>query len=275
MFKKILVPVDFSETARGAFLYAVRAAKEWQSSVVHVVHVFTPEVPGDATVFPNIEAFLEVKERSLHEFAKGIEVPDGLQLTTQLEIGFPSDVLANISDEFDLIIMGTTGASDWLNRILGSVSVAVAQRARCPVLLIPKQKTFSPLSNIVFACDIQMMDEDVVSLIKAINTDLKASLHFVHVRQPGETSNTFEETKVNLIEGLLSKKEPPFDFEVMEVEGSNIAESVSQVAHEKDADAVAMITKHRGLWEQLFHKSQTRQIALHTSIPLMVFHTGD
>lgn len=275
MFKKILVPVDFSDTAQGALRYAVKAAGQWESSEVRVVHVFAPEVPGDSVVIPNIETFLEAKEQALRDFVGGIEHPKDLKLTTELLIGFPADVIADVSPEYDLVVMGTTGAGGWLNRLLGSVSIAVAQRARCPVMLIPNDTSYTEMRHLVFACDINSVDGAVVKILKKISTDIKTTLHFLHVRQETEAPGAFDEAKVKLIEDLFKGGEPPFGFEIAEVSGDSVSEAVGAYATEHQANAVGMVTRHRGLFEQIFHKSQTKDLALHTKLPLVVFHTED
>lgn len=275
MFKKILVPVDFSETAQGALRYAVKAASQWESVEVHVVHVFAPEVPGDSVVIPNIETFLEAKEKALKDFVSEVNPPEGIKLTTELLIGFPADVIADVSSDYGLIIMGTTGAGGWLNRLLGSVSVAVAQRARCPVMLIPNDTLYTKMSHLVFACDIKAVDSPVMKLLKKISTETKTTLHFLHVRQEAEAPGAFDEAKIKLMEDIFKGGEPPFGFEIAEVSGDSISDAVGTYASEHHANAVGMVTRHRGLFEQLFHKSQTKDLAMHTKLPLVVFHTDD
>ncbi len=276
MFKKILVPIDFSDTARAALQYAIEAGKHWKSRAIHVIHVFTPEVPGDSLVIPSVEAFLQAKEEALKSFVSGIEKPTGVTITSELLIGFPADVITEQSTEYELIIMGTTGSSGWINRVFGSVSIAVAQRAKCPVLLIPNNSVYSELKHLVFACDIHAIDSEVVDYLKNINNTIKTTLHFIHVRAD-EEPDAFEEAKEQLLNDLFKNGEPPFGFEINEVEenGHSVAEAISEYALSHNADAIAMVTYHRGIWEQLFHKSQTKQIAQHTQLPLLVFHAGD
>lgn len=276
MFKKILVPIDFSETARAALQYALEASKHWKSREIHVIHVFTPEVPGDSLVIPSVESFLQAKEEALKDFVNGVEKPKGVRVSSELLIGFPADIITEQSPDYELIVMGTTGASGWINRVFGSVSIAVAQRAKCPVLLIPNDSVYQELRHMVFACDIHAIDSDVVDYLKNINSEIKTTLHFVHVRSE-ETPDAFEDAKEQLLADLFKTGEPPFGFEINEVDekGQSIAEAIRDYADSHKADAIALVTYHRGIWEQLFHKSQTKQIAQHTRLPLLVFHAGD
>ncbi|MFM9952206.1 MAG: universal stress protein [Saprospiraceae bacterium] len=50
---------------------------------------------------------------------------------------------------------------------------------------------------------------------------------------------------------------------------------MNQYAEMEKIDLIVMATRHRSFWEQLFHKSQTKQMALHTHLPMLVLHQGD
>ena len=63
--KRILVPTDFSETARTAYEYAISLAEQFKASV-DVVHIYRPITVDIASLYPSKETRL-VWEKQLQD----------------------------------------------------------------------------------------------------------------------------------------------------------------------------------------------------------------
>ncbi len=274
--KKILIPTDFSETARDAYVFALDYCKALGGSFsMKMVHVFMPEASSTPTFIPPVQEFLELKEKTLTAFAhETAPKPANIEsFTTEILIGFPGDEIIEQSKDFDLVIMGTTGDGGFLENLFGSISTAVAQRAHCPVLLVPSGSVFKNPDQILYASSAEASDERLIGQLVDFNDPFKARIHFVHVEREGEPA--FDPSREEIFETLFENKEPPFAFEFANVESATIASSLNQYAHDENIDLMVMATRQRGFWEQLFHKSQTKQMALHAHLPLLVLHPGD
>lgn len=145
MYKKILIAMDGSDTAKKALDEAVRLAGEWQGRL-RIVHVLDE-------VSLNREAEL-AGGRSLREAqrAAGREILDQAAAAAQ-QAGVPAetellvldrlvlhiaDVVAADAEAWpaDLIVVGSHGRRGVRRLFLGSVAEAVARTASTPVLLI-------------------------------------------------------------------------------------------------------------------------------------------
>ncbi|MDD5558177.1 universal stress protein [Candidatus Methylomirabilis sp.] len=164
--KKILVPTDFSETAKVALTYARALASTYHGSV-HVLHVLP-----DASVQPwafGVETEtmgLSTSERLKRWEQKANEQMKNLLSETerkQLDVRFVTQVghpvqqiLQYAKDQaVDLIVMGTHGrgtpaptsggAFPW-NVPMGSVAERVVRQAPCPVLTVrhPEHEFVTP-----------------------------------------------------------------------------------------------------------------------------------
>ncbi len=275
--KKILVPTDFSQAARCAFFYARKLASASGGGQLKVVHIFMPAVEAEyPNMVPPVTEYLKVREDMLREFVDECcqeDDPAGLQSVTierELLIGFPAEEIARISEDYDMIVMGTTGESDLLNKMFGSVSSAVAKRAECPVILVPKDMDFRGFSHILYASNYESVDEKMLAKLLAFNQQFGACIHFVHVRE--EEKGDFEKNKEEIFEELFENGEPSFSFQMAEVEGHSVAEGLNQYAKENRIDLVVMVNRKRSFWETFFHKSQTKEMALHAHLPLMILH---
>jgi nucleotide-binding universal stress UspA family protein len=59
-------------------------------------------------------------------------------------------------------------------------------------------------------------------------------------------------------------------YTVMELGDDDVAQALSDTAERQHMDLVAVLHRHRSLLDGLFHASVTKQLALHSSIPLLV-----
>jgi nucleotide-binding universal stress UspA family protein len=141
---RILVPTDFSPSARAALEYAAFLASRFGASL-DVLHVSEP--PG--YVGPDTLAFLphagerprgpapdEVKQAVEGILARLADRPG--QVEVRVESGEPGDAILRAAREggADLVVMGTHGRTGLSRLLLGSVAEAVLRRASCPVLTI-------------------------------------------------------------------------------------------------------------------------------------------
>ena len=272
--KNLLIPVDFSNASRNAFRYAMELAVHIGAEKAKLVHVFLPESSGEADFIPPVHALMETRQQLLNDFL-GELVSDhtgGLPIDVQTEllVGFPADEIASKSQDFDLVVMGTTGDGGVLERVFGSVSSSVSQRAECPVLLIPKEISYTPVRHMVYASHYDAHHEAVVKKLIAFNRLFNAHIHFVHVKRKKDLP--FEKEQRELFEALFVQGEPPFAFEMAEVQDDSVVEGLSDYAAANGAQVIVMATRHRGFWENILHSSQTKKMVLSTEIPLLILH---
>jgi nucleotide-binding universal stress UspA family protein len=271
--KKILVPTDFSDAAQNAFRYAVELAAVLRPEAIEVAHVFLPETAGEADFIPPVVQLLESRKEMLRSFIADLAAefdPLPCPIHQETLVGFPADEIVQASEQVDLIIMGTTGQSGFLEKAFGSVSSSTAQRAVCPVLLIPHDAVFSPYRHIIYASNYDSADPSTLERLMAFNAHFNAQVHFVHIKAgsgklPGQT-------KEEIFSRLFAEGEPHFAFEIAEVEAETVTAGLSRYAEQSGANLVVMATRQRGFWQSIFHRSETKRMAMATTLPMMVMH---
>lgn len=145
-FKKILVPIDFSEHSTLALDTAVSLASDFAASLtlVHVYEALAVAVPAGYQLFS--QAQLDRLFKELHqELAKQrqrAEAAGATSVATELLHGFPVSELQNFAAEnsFDLIVMGTHGRRGLSHAFMGSVAERLVRVAPCPVLTVRVQR---------------------------------------------------------------------------------------------------------------------------------------
>lgn len=275
--KNLLIPIDFSENSRNAFRYAAAFSQLTGIEHARLLHVFTPEATGEADFIPPVAALMKAREEMLEGFVKDMAEEIGpfpFLAQTELSVGFPADEITAQSEEHDLVIMGTTGDGGLLEKVFGSVSSSVSQRSACPVLLVPPQAAFSGIRHIVYASSYESGDAAVIEKLMAFNAPFKACLHFVHV-QDGKGKSLPDPANRNIFEELFEKGDPGFSFEMAEVESESLDKGLDNYAQQCQAELMVMVTKPRGFWANIMHRSATKQIVLHAQRPVLVLHLED
>jgi nucleotide-binding universal stress UspA family protein len=141
IFSKVLVAIDGSDHAEKAFRHALAIAQKFDSKVV-VVHVMSPpRAGGDMGHFPVQEAVklaFDAAQSIVSKFASIAQQEFGLQIETVTAKGAAADEILKTADssKADLIVMGSRGLTGFKELVLGSVSSAVAHRAKIPVLTV-------------------------------------------------------------------------------------------------------------------------------------------
>ena len=144
MFKKILVPVDGSETSWRAMDEARKLAEKFDGSLV-VVNVIQPynsaallAVPLDqATITQGNNELAKIGDKVLAAAKEKMADFKG-EISYDLEVGHPSERIIVVSKDrgCDSIVIGSRGLSGIAEFFLGSVSSKVAQYATLPVLIV-------------------------------------------------------------------------------------------------------------------------------------------
>lgn len=140
-FKRILCPVDFSDSSIRALAHAEALARwyEAQLTVLHVVPTFEPiQVQAELGVPVQIVNPMPREEvvRQMRPFLERAGVSSEAQLIA--EAGDPRTTIVDqaLTTRADLIVIGTHGRRGFTRLLLGSVAESVLHEAPCPVMTV-------------------------------------------------------------------------------------------------------------------------------------------
>jgi len=142
-FKRILVPVDFSDCSLDALEYAAVVAQRAKASVT-LLHVLEPVSYGlDFTL--TIPGSRERKKEAVAERLAGVVTAlknMNVEADYVVRGGLPSDSILEAvrTTSADIIVMGTHGRRGLSHALYGSVAEFVLRKSRCPVLTVRSPK---------------------------------------------------------------------------------------------------------------------------------------
>ncbi|MGW3472131.1 universal stress protein [Saccharopolyspora sp. NPDC000995] len=107
-----------------------------------------------------------------------------IDLAEDVVHGFPPDALVRESIDVQLLVVGSRGRGAVAETLLGSVSRAVAERASCPVVVVPQRRTSFALGPVVLGVADPPFGSAAVSFAFAEAALRDTSLLAVHVWRP-------------------------------------------------------------------------------------------
>jgi nucleotide-binding universal stress UspA family protein len=276
--KTILVPVDFSRTAIGAFRYARRLAAHLnvEVKIISVYHEPVNYRPDGYIIEHELAKARESCVSRLKDFIDVENTQDHFSKPVIYEAvyGYASTAIVENAKGtgIDMIVMGTTGEHDVAEEWLGSVSSNVAQNATRPVWLVPRGYQFRPIRKILYACDFdEEFDLTTEGELAELAKSLGAGIHTVFIKNKNKDYGVDR----RVIRELFRFDEPSVVFTSEVIEGTNVPENIKRAAMNNECDILAVSTRQRDFWESLFHKSVTKQLALHPEMPVLVLHKED
>ncbi len=275
--KKILFPTDFSETANNAFVFALNIAQK-NNAVIYVLHIYKSpiinsripaEIISDYNLDAELKSFENFKEKSkaMHQFADENGFSD-VELKLVLKEGyFSPNIKGFVAEEkdIDLIVMGTNGASSYLEKtFFGSNTVHTIESLDIPVLSVPAKAKISEPKSIVFATLFKEKDKEALERILKINERFGAEIHCLHV-----TKN-----KQNIETVLAEWKEhfagKPISFKILDYSDS-VNKTILKFVEENQVNVIVAVSRNLNFFEELFSPSFTKKISYESNVPIFVF----
>ncbi len=208
----------------------------------------------------------------------------GAKIATQVEVGDPASVLAELSEEADMIVIGSRGRGGFADRLLGSVSSALPAHAHCPVVVVPvhkEGKPFTPIERIVVGVD----GSEIAStaLQKAVDEAVVwgaglTAVAAVPIATPGVAGLSWVPAPINHQE-LIDDIRSSMDVSIAEAKGDREVEVARHALDGSPAalltefstavDLVVVGTRGRGGFAGLLLGSTSQAVLHHSVCPVM------
>jgi len=156
--KKIIAPVDFSDAAANAAIFAGNLA-EFYGAELWLYHSYEMVIPVTeyGYSYVSVTEMQEAAEHELNAFKDRIQAAlrRTITIVIKAENATLTDGLAALCDEIkpEFVVMGLSGKNALTRLVVGSNTIRTIRQLTYPVLVIPPKATFVPVRKIGFACD--------------------------------------------------------------------------------------------------------------------------
>lgn len=274
--KKILFPTDFTAVANNAFVHALEMANHLDAKLL-LLHTYELPIVDNQffpqnyqTIFDSLEMANFERFKDLMPQLHAIAEERKLNHVDFSHIIMDGDLVYNIkecikTENIDLIIMGTSGATGWKEFFLGTNTGEVISTVSIPVLCVPASSKYTFIKNIGFTT--RFREKDKESLWKAIEVAKKnnAKVKCLYVK------TAFSDVEEHEIEDWrVTFKNEPVQFFI--VEDDSPMETILDFITSQEIDVLAMVTHKRNFFVGLFESSFTEKMANRSEIPVLVLH---
>lgn len=138
---RVVTGTDGSPTAEAAVAWAADEAVRRQIPLT-IVHAAPPPVVASAMPGAPVPAYTDDTARAyLADVVTRTRAATGGDVDGALSWQQPAAALLDAAGEGDLLVVGAHGAGALARLLLGSATTTVVQHARCPVVVIPGERT--------------------------------------------------------------------------------------------------------------------------------------
>lgn len=262
--RHILLPTDFSPAAFNAIQFAIdlHGTRNVRYTLVnnYLQQAFDHALLPDLSIGMRhaSEKGLRAVERKCRKFAPGISVA---KFSTPEHL---PEALNRLSAKkhADLIVMGTQGEGNY--GFVGSNTKAVILGSTAPVITVPSFWSAKPIGRILLAHDGADIEPGTLEPLKRLALLTNSHVVVTHVR---DNLATFEKPMDRkAMTAALGRI--PHSF--LTVQGEAVVSTLNELASKDKAQLVAMVHRQRGFWQKLFHSSKSKNMALHTELPVLV-----
>lgn len=269
---KILIPTDFSVQAEFAYLMVNNLGSKLPVDI-HFLHVLN--VPDTVTMDGqgNIQTCGEIDVRyveqqrdiALRKLAN-LKTLYGQDIETHLALGKTIDTVVGVAAAhgFDLIVMGTKGASGIRDLISGTDTQMIVRRSQVPVLSLMCDRSDLQIQNLLLVHDFSENGNQDMKLMHRILLAFGAK---VHLMQVASAKDSEESIRRNM--ELFAKANGLESYETHVLHDRDVESGVIHFNQMHETDIVCIGTHGKGGW---FHSSATEKLVKHLFKPIISFH---
>ena len=273
---KILFPTDFSNVANNAFVHALGLAKLVHGELI-LLHTYEFPIMDSQFGLQNYKEIYDTIELSnLDQFKdelpklRQIAIENGFESIKMSHILADGDLLHNIKEavkkeKIDYVVMGTSGASGWMEKLLGTNTGEAITSLKVPVFSIPEGAKYSKIDTIGFTTRFREKDkvalQNVIKIAKAAKAVVKCL--YVETNESDNCAAVYQEWETLF-------KDEPVQFFIIPSEYAR--ETIEDFITSQEIDVLTMISYKRNFFQWLFTSSFTEKMATSSTIPILALH---
>ncbi len=275
MADTILVTTDLSANSRAALRFAFQLASQNGSKLVFY-HMFTVLKPTrwserryNAFVTQEAEEALKrLKEFVAAEGRRAGVNPARLECVAENGSSVDQAIIDYAQQTRARYVCLSTHGAGLLRKVLGTVATLVLTRSPIPVLIVPSKWRKTPVRRLLYASDFNNLGYE----LKKVNDfarPLRAPVMVYHYDYLLHVKENLDKLKKTV--SAYKTAGVTFHFQRQNIENS-LAFHIQHDVRRAKASMVALFTKqNRGWYERIFLSSQSAELSLATTVPLIIF----
>ncbi len=267
--KTIIVATDFSSSALNAATYAVKMAEKVGANILlfNVYEVLSNY--REMVLDVDVESLKKSARAEIQELKKTLleQNPVDLNISTEIRMGVFKDELIEVCEIVHpyAVVMGSQGKTLTEHFLMGSHAGKEIRHFEWQLITVPPSATFSAIKKIAIAYDFELaVQENLIVDIKLLARDFSASIDILNVTHKDEFDDKFI-----FLSRKLEDAFKPLLVQFHFLAANKADEGILKFIDEYNIDLLVVMPKHHNVFEKLFQKSHTKNLVLHSHVPVM------
>jgi len=286
---RVLFATDGSKDARAAAAYLKELPLPPATTVRIVVAVTLPGFSLEEPAIREFKRSVLEEARDLADEARAVLVRRELSVETDVVVGDPRAEIVRLADEWraDLIVLGARGLGRIKRLLLGSVSLAVARHASCPVLVVKGRPR--KLTSVLVAMDGSEDSFRAARFLQSLVLPRRTKVRLLSVVEPlrypttapgavrGQLLRMIKEVEAERrgeLDKVLERAAAQLDDKLTRVTRSTPtgapADEIMAAANDYDTDLVVVGARGRGGMARLLLGSVSEKVLRDARCPVLI-----
>lgn len=271
--KTFLIPVDFSDVSYTTAQYALDLAAHLKALKVIFYHSYAATPIASPNSSESDNPYQDAAIKHLKKMLGKLSLPNSIPSDQLVLLADNKNVKAGVEHivqeySVSLIVMGIAGLSDIENTLIGRNTLAVAASGAAPLLIVPRNHTFQPVDNVVYATDLKDIEANTpVDSIKRIAGQLHAKTHILHLDYAAQHQSPETLLGQKQLTRLLSELNPQFD---VVNDHKDKAYGIFDYVKKHHIDLILMASRNYGFFERLFRNSVSKKLLNIADVPVVL-----
>lgn len=274
---KILVPVDFVKESAPLIEQAYSIAKVFDAEIL-LLFVIEDSAGISKLLSPDdyINRLMVHAKKQFDEFEKLVEksaAHSSIAISYIIKKGKVYDKIIETAKEQDviLILMGCdAGDSKLSRRFLGSNTFNVVREASCPVITHKGERVYSEFRNVLVPLDLTGQTKKQVQKAIEFGKYFGATIHLLSVlAREKKITRLMKTVQIKQVKNAILRNNLLCTTTVLTSDGKNFSQAICQVAREKEADLIIIMTQQKKNFSRFFVGSTAQEIIFMACVPVL------
>lgn len=288
-FRKILVPVDFSDVAVTASQYAISLAENLHGEI-RLFHVYDDplkeqRIKQTSTFEKYHDEELQLIEEKCKEnilvFTSKLkekvkpETVTRARIHYSMALGSLDSEIIHMSNQYrpELIILGTSKEPDKINQLSEMLCLKIAQNVTVPLLVVPQEAEFQGVENINLLYATDFLDSDFTSLrtLLALMAPFKVKYFCIHV--DNEDDNILKVQKMHELQEVIEQDYSNYSIDFQLIKNEDMINGIMDFVKEENIHIISFTNPRRSMIYRLLSPNNLKRMIQQTAIPMFIFRS--
>lgn len=265
---KILVPTDFSDNANNALTFAKHMAKSHGNVQITLLFAFYAVYDFAANASQIVDS-IESDAKKAMKKAVDLALSEGLKIDYQIVQGTVATAVTSKAyrEDYDLIVMGTQGASGIKKALFGSNTGHVIKESQIPVIAVPSEAKWQNIEKIIVGVELDQSEDKFYKKLLDLTMNLHFPYDFIHIEKEKDFD---KELAVKGLENYINSNYPDIKSSTKIIKSAAVLQGLESYLNKNQNALMVMFYKKKSFFEYLFNDSDSVQLSYHTTVPLLI-----